>query len=361
MINSYDDEEERYIHESYNVMDRLSSNLANFSLLSPDAPYIFILIKDQFTVAGEYATAEILLNIPSSLGRVDLFLTSQGFEELRIFKSLKLLSLNSNKIYNINTIIRTWDNLEAGNYIIPVTFKLPHYVPSTFVYSGEDTLKNYIKAEIFYMISARLVYEDSEALHSRPINVKSSQYRNVVKFEYQTIEPVNGKCCSNKGNLKIKLESLNEEHCTCLGSISYQVTPNNSECSLPVIEVASQIVRSLTFVDKNRIYNIQDVVSSINRTVWVAANSELFMAKDFCFTHDLNCKGEEMNSSTVDSIFIKCEYSIDLSIKYTNLVKKSNLEFYVNSAIKAYKDTPSLPMDWKGQIHPLIKLVIETD
>ena len=360
------DIEEKYIHDSFSstMRERLSSGLPTFSIQNPNAPYIFVLIKEEFQVAGDRVRAEIILDVPSSIGRADLFFYSQGAEDLRVYKALKLASYNRNEIYIINTIIRTWEDLLEGQYIIPISFKLPQYAPPTFVYAGEDSFNNFIKTEISYQISARIIYKDNEFTHSRPLYVRSAETRSASRIMHMVSEPASNSCCSYSGTSEFKLEVLMDEHSSCRDIISYRIIPDNRNSALPITEITGQVVRVLKFMEKEKIYSIKNLVSEATRTVLIPARSDAFIEKDFLFTNQLNSGSLDINPASVDSVLVKCTYFIEFLVKYNSSRKKKNLvmriPFHTNPTCMPYGEVPLLPFEWKGEVHPIINLMIES-
>jgi hypothetical protein len=96
--------------------------------------------------------------------------------------------------------------LEAGKHVYPFTFKLPLYAPSSFKFSGADENRNYISAEIEYVITAKLktvsgakvIFEDS-----RKMNVRNRNANGKASYEQASNHAVKG-CCVSKGITAIK-------------------------------------------------------------------------------------------------------------------------------------------------------------
>ena len=359
--------EEKYLHDSFSstMRRRLSTGLPTFNIDNLHSPYIFVLIKDDFQVAGERVTAEIILDIPANLGRAELFLHSEGIEDLRVYKTLKLSSYSRNEIYMIKTIIRTWDDLLEGKYIVPISFKLPQFAPATFSYAGEDSLNNFIKAEISYQISAGIKYKNNEFKHSRPLYVRSAETRGASKIMHMTSEPVSNSCCSYSGTSDFTLEVLMDEHCSCSDTVCYRVIPDNSNSALALTEVTGQVVRVLMFVEKEKSYSIKSMISEATRTVFIPARSPIFLEKDFLFVNQLNSGTLDINPASVDSVLVKCTYFIEILVKYNTSRKKRNVAlmvpFHANPSCRPYEEIPQLPLDWKGEVHPIINLIIDNN
>ena len=340
-------------------------NTPVFHVKEPISPCMFIKISDQFHVAGEKVSADILLHIPQSLGKASLYISSQGIEEVRVFSNLKLHACNTNIIYNISTLAQSWDDLAAGHYIIPIAFRLPQCVPPTFVYAGEDSLNNFIKAEISYTISAKVTYDEVQLTHSRVITVRSAECRSSPHSTHLRTEIVGDGCCMKGGVSQYVIETLMQEHINVKEAISYKIAPDNSRCKVGINQITGMIIRIMTFRDKGKAYHIEQVVSEVSKTVDIPAGRPQIPENVFIFTNELNAGNEESNPGSVKTNLIKCSYYIDLRVKYDERVSKSaigfEIPFYANSCNVIDKDAPMLPPDWVGEPQPAINLLIESN
>ena len=336
-----------------------------FGVEEPKLPYIFIKISEEFHVAGERVNAEILLHIPCSLGKARLEISSQGSEEVRVFKSLKLFASNANVVYNFSTMARSWEDLVEGHYIIPISLRLPQFIPPTFVYAGEDSFHNFIKAEISYSISARVIYEDSQVAYSRPISVRSAECRSSPNSTHLRTEIVGEGCCVRGGVSQHMIETLMNQHINVKEAISYKVVPDNSKCKVAISQITGVIIRILNFRDKVKAYNIEQIVSEVTKIVQVPAGCPRIPENEFVFTNELNTGNDESNPGSVKTALIKCSYYIDLRVKYDERVRRSavgfEIPFYANSCTVSHKDLSILPPDWVGEQQPVINLLVENN
>ena len=82
------------------------------------------------------------------------------------------------------------------------------------------------------------------------------------------------------------------------------------------------------------------------------------------FTNELKADINDLNASSVDSALIKCNYYIDLSFQYNTRMKNTfshiQLPIHINPMTILSKDMPRLPLDWKGEIHPIINLIFDS-
>lgn len=76
-------------------------------MLEAGPPYIFVFFESLFFVAGDRLEAEVFIDVPKSLGPATLNLVTQGNEELHILTAAKNVSQTNNKIFSINTTLKS--------------------------------------------------------------------------------------------------------------------------------------------------------------------------------------------------------------------------------------------------------------
>lgn len=342
-------------------IDKLNESINE--ILDSTPPYLFISLENPYYIAGDRLEGEILIDVPKSLGPATLNFNSQGIEEIHVFNNHLPVSENINKVFGINCKLKSWENLSAGRYLIPFTFKIPHHSPPSFYFSGQDLQKNFIKAQVSYTISAKLVYGDEELPYSRIIVIKSRDSRNNSKVEIEATETVEGICCTSKGTSVFKLFVTSEESPAANGLINYKLIPDNGNCGAPINQVSSEVIVLLNVIDKHKTYEIRYTASNITRITWIAAYTSLVFEKDFEFNADLKIEGEDLNTCSIDSNLIKCKYYIQTNIFYDIKLKRKpaciELDFHVNPMISSTIETPSLPSGWTTTPEPLVKLLID--
>jgi hypothetical protein len=96
---------------------------------------LFICLDKLYYIAFERVSGEIVLNVPHSMPPCELVLASSGKELLKVYETpgSPVYSDSKKALYRLESTIAKWENeLSAGQYVFPFTFKLPEYVPSTF-------------------------------------------------------------------------------------------------------------------------------------------------------------------------------------------------------------------------------------
>lgn len=335
-------------------------------ILEPGPPYLFTTLENTYYIAGDNICGQVLLDLPKRLKKCTLSLSCQGCEEVHVFLQNNPVSQYTNKIFSLNSELKSWRRLSEGGYIVPFQFKLPQHCPPSFYYSGSNEENFYLKAQISYTMVAKFTYRkmQEELIHSRVLNIRSIECRNNPKVEAEAIEFVHGFCCSSsKGSSVFKLVHTAEEHPTANGPISFKLVPDNGNCSVPINQVVAEITMELELVGRERSYLLNQTIKSIPRITWIAAYTSLVFEKDFEFTSDLKISGEDLNVSTINTQYIKCRYVVKVHVHYDMGLKKIpacvRLNIHVNPSMPMEKHKNSLPADWTGESEPVVKLVPE--
>ena len=263
-----------------------------------------------------------------------------------------MIQEETNEIFSLDTNFFEWnEGLLPGQHVYPFAFKIPSYSPSSFYFSGEDDKGNYIKAEVFYHVSVKLIQNSNiEASHSRIIIIKNRNTLDKPSIFIEKNEIITGCCFANKGSTKLKLSIKNTEHCQVEGKINYKLDPDNSLCKVPINHVTGAIILEFSVNTLKAEFKIRRVLNKIERATWISAFTSLVYEKDFEYEASLTMSSEELNPSTNATPLIKCEYFVEVSIFYDIAFRTSpfsvKLPFHVNPKNTFRKEDPRLPTDW---------------
>lgn len=339
--------------DPYNIANE--SKRRSSSSITSDS-FIFIILDCYSYTAGEKVTGEILFNVCESIPKSYIKFQSRGIEEIHVFDSqdrTKVLVEEIQEVFTLDTCLTEWESeVPIGQYVFPFNFKIPNYCPSTFYYSGEDSRGNYIKAEVFYHISIKLIVSgvDSGLSHSRIINIKNISTLEKPSPSIEAVGDVSGCCFLNKGRTQFKLSVANVDHCNVDGEIKYKLYPNNSNCKAPINHVIGSVVLDFTVRTRKGDYKIIKKLSEIDRPTWISAFTSLIYEKDFEYQAELKVSSDELNPSSNKSPIIMCEYFIEILVFYDLKCMTRpiviRLPFHVNPKLAQRKEGPKLPTDW---------------
>lgn len=347
------------------LMHDSSSRMSSAAL----TPMVWLGLDSFHYTGGEKVTGEIMLNLPVDTPAGKLILRSRGYEDVKVYHKQigKKHSRHArNIIYEYENLIHEWDNtITLGQYVFPYTFKLPHYVPSTFHFQGEDSNNNTLKAKIVYEITI-----DFEVVSDRTKNLRdgkrilvSSQLNNgLVNVSAENNEVISG-CISNKGVTTLRLIVLNEEHAVVNGNISYRLETNNSKCSARINQVTSYVSLIVELNLEGQRYRYGRVLSHVSKEISIPPNAENIIDKEYEYTAEIRLPGDDQNPSSVETPLIYCRYSID-AILYYNLACKDitsliSLPVYINPRNYKDEENPKLPSSWDPKEHPIVNMTIE--
>ena len=332
-------------------------------ILETGPPYIFLSLDSPFYLAGDRLQGEIMLEVPKSLGPASLHLTAHGSEEAHIFLQNQPICQANKKVFSLSSSLKSWETLPRGSFLLPFSFKIPHYSPPTFYYSGQDSASRLIKAQVSYSISAKLCFQSEEITHSQTLIIRSKDSRSSPHVGTEQTEVVAGICCSSKGTSNFKLEVTSTQHPTVNSFINFKLVPDNGNCAAPINQVVSDIVMELEVREGDRSYVVRDVVVTIPRITWIAAFTSLVFEKDFEFTAEMKGRGEDLNAGSIDTNLIKCRYMIEVKIYYDLKFRAEPARiyrnFHVEPADNITRDVPKLPASWGATPEPGIALIVE--
>ena len=332
--------------------------------------FIFLVLDCYSYIAGEKVTGEILLNISENIPKSCLKFQARGTEEINVFDShdrTKIIAHEIQEIYSLDTVLLEWETgLLIGQHVFPFNFKLPNYCPSTFYYSGEDECKNYIKAEVFYHVCAKLFIPGSESnlTHSRIINIKNAFSLERPNPSIEVSPTVFGCCCSNKGSTNFRLCIDHKEHCIVDGEVKYKLYPDNANCKAPINRVVGNIILEFTILSKKKEFKIIKNLSETTRAAWIGSFSSLMYEKDFEYITDLKVNSEELNPSSNRTPLIICNYCVEMCVFYDIRFMKNpiviRLPFHVNPKATYRREEPKLPSQWDPIESSIFNLIVET-
>jgi hypothetical protein len=261
----------------------------------------------------------------------------------------------------------TWDEeVPPGQYVFPFNFKLPVFCPSTFYYSGEDLQGNYVKAEVFYYVSVKLIIsgDESKLSHSRIINIKNMMALEKPGSCSEETPIIRGCCFSNKGSTSFKLSVENKEHCLVDGAVNYKLFPNNGNCKAPINRVIASIVIECLFNTSKGEFKVSRSISEIDRSTWISAFTSLIYERDFEYLTELKVYSDELNPSSNRSSLISCEYFAEVKVFYDLSCMKNpvvmRLPFHVNPKAMFRKEEPKLPGQWDPLESTIFSFAVET-
>lgn len=350
-------------HNSLNIFNDPKRSFSGNSSES----FIFLILDCFSYTAGEKVTGEILLNIEEPIKDALLKVQSKGLEEVQVFGSKdrgqKILE-QQNEIYNLDANLNKWEELAIGQYVFPFNFKLPAYCPATFSYSGEDTLGNYIKAEVFYSISVKFEIAKGQSLsHSRMVHIKNAETLEKPGPSIEETAHISG-CCFNKGSTSFKLSVSNSDHCQVDGDLKYKLLPNNSSSKSPINQIIGSVMLDFEITTRKGVFKIIKKLSEANRATWISSFTNLIYEKDFEYFSDLRVSSDELNPSSNKSVLFKCVYFIECMIFYDIYFMKYpvviRLPFHVNPKINYRKETPSLPNNWNPVESPIYSFIVNS-
>lgn len=316
--------------------------------------FIFIILDCYTYTAGEKVTGEILLNLVEPLPKALMKFQSQGLEEVTIYDAkerLKIVAEEKSEVYSIDSSMQDWEEqIYPGQYVFPFTLKIPTHSPSTFLFSSHDQRGFFVKAEIRYSISVFLSCADQNfsLFHQRELLIKNKNSLSKSGPSTENIETVVG-CCSSKGNTRLKLKIMNNDHCEVNSEVLFKLEPDNSQCRAPINQVISRIMMEFTAVTKRGEFKIIQNVATIDRAAWIGALSSMAYEKDFEYHAGLKTS-ENNNASSNLTPIIKCIYYVEVLVFYDILFRKTPasvvLSFHVNPTNNLAKLIPKLPNNW---------------
>lgn len=313
---------------------RLSSNPPNFRLFEECEASLAITLNQDYFIAGDKVQADIWIHIPKKIGRCELFFFTEGFEEIRVFESLKLSTKNRQKIYSLSMMIRSWEEIDDNTYKIPVIFKLPAYCPSSFLFSGMNSQNKFFKAEISYFISCKFVSDTFHTTCTSILPIRSMRSLSLPGASKEFVENSTSFCCFKSGATVFKVEALNLVNCLVNEIFQYKVQVNNLRCKLAIHKIVSRVVRKVNFVVAKQDNWIENVIEEVERDVKINAFSNDWEDEEKqIFQHCIKSSAEEKNVCSTEGNYISCQYSIELLAFYTNsrgLPISINFDFFVN-------------------------------
>ena len=314
---------------------------------------LFIILDSQVYVAGDKVTGEILLNVQEPFNDSELVFSASGTEEISVFDPVdqkKLLVSENSEVFYISNPLYKWKYLDVGQYIFPFSLKIPPHSPSSFYFSSIDERKHYIKASIFYEITANLLTSTSKFSQSAQFIIKNKLALTRSQIQINSTEEIRS-CCSLQGTTKFALSILNNEHCEVGGQILFRLEPDNKNCKAPINRVISKVLVEVTFSTSRGEFKVIKELASIDRAAWVSGQSSLTFIKDFEYSCGLEV--HEMNLSTNLTPVVKCEYFLKLLIYYDTFGNQRPVEliinFHVNPKPQGRKEIPTLPERWDPQ------------
>lgn len=355
-----------------------ASNVSNSSTFTHNArgrvssatftPMVWLGLDCFHYVGGERVTGEIMINLPADTAPGQLLLKSRGYEEVKVYtgdKGMKSCKQARNTIYEYQNLIHAWDEtILSGQYVFPYTFKLPHFVPSSFNFKGEDSNNNLLKAKIVYEASIEfLVPSDcnKNMKDTKRILVRSQLNNGLVNVSAENNEVIVG-CMGRKGVTTLRLIVLNEDHGVIDGTLRYRLEPNNSKCSGRINQVTSYVSFIMEINIEGKSYRYARVLSHSTKDVAIEPYTPTILDQQYEYTADIRLPGSEQNSSTVETPLIHSRYSIEAIVYYQLSCKEItatvSLPVYINP--RNYKDKvkPKLPSKWDPKEHPIVNMTI---
>ncbi|OMJ93832.1 hypothetical protein SteCoe_3158 [Stentor coeruleus] len=339
---------------------RLSSNPPNFRLFEDKEASLAITLNQDYFIAGDKVQADIWVHIPKKIGKCELFFFTEGFEEIRVFESLKLSAKNRQKIYSLSMMIRSWEEIEGNTYKIPVMFKLPAYCPSSFLFSGMDLQNKFYKAEISYFLSCKFVSETFHTTSTSILPVRSMRSLSLPGAPKEFVERLTSFCCFKSGSTIFKIEVLNYVNCLVDEIFQYKVWVNNLRCKKGIYRIVSRVVRKMSFLVAKQDNRIENRLEEVERDVKIDAFSNDWEDEEMQkFQHCIKSSTEEKNACSTQGNYISCHYSIELLVFYTNSRGHSIsivFDFYVNPINDIIKDENEEIEEISYEEHPAINI-----
>jgi len=326
--------------------------------LGESEPLAFIALDCYYYVAGEKVTGELLLNLPRDIPPAKLVFTSKGYEQVIVIDPGSRSTSHqqaSSEIYALNNTVGEWTHgLEAGQYVYPFTFKLPHFAPATFFYSGDDSKGNLVKAQICYEMGLKLEVPSKPELnlsHSREFGVRNKYTRGKPSPSIELTEHISGCCWRNLGGTRFKLSVAGDAHSQVDQELKYKLEPDNSQCSAPINHVTGQVQMQVQFALNSGTISLTKTLSRISRPTWISANTSLVFEKDFEYSTELKFGSEEMNPSSNHSPLIKVMYTVEVFVYYDIRCKREptsiRLPLHVDPKTRRVREEPALPRPWE--------------
>lgn len=332
-------------------------------------PMVWLGLDCFHYVGGERVTGEIMLNLPADTQPGKLILRSRGYEDVKIYtKQLgkKDCRHGRNIIYEYENLIYAWDStIASGQYVFPYTFKLPHYVPSSFHFKGEESSNTILQAKIVYeaTIDFEVPSDSNKNLRDgKRILVRSQLNNGLVNISAENNEMIVG-CMSSKGVTTLRLIVLNEDHSIVDGDLKYRLEPNNSRCAAGINQVTSYVSLIVEVNLEGKRYRYGRILSHVSKSISIPPNAENIIDKELEYTAELRLPGPDQNPSTVETPLIYCRYTIEAMLYYDlackDIISTITLPVYINP--RNYKDkvNPKLPSKWDPKEHPIVNMTIE--
>ncbi|OMJ69584.1 hypothetical protein SteCoe_32649 [Stentor coeruleus] len=346
---------EKHTNQNSEQIKYPTSHFDNDYLSGPIKNYIFIVLDCYSYVSGENATGEVCLNIIKNVPLASLKIVVKSVETVIVYdKVIKVAPLveERSEVFNIEEILQTWDALQPGHYIFPFSFKVPFYAPATLNFSGEDSSGHYLKAEIFYHISAKLLsnHKETSQVHSRIITIKNrdSLSKPTSSMEISSIVP---SCCfTSRGTTKLHLHIKNSEHSSINSEVKFNLEPDNSLCQVPVNHVTALVFSDITLSTRKGNFHSAKIISKIERAAWINSHSNRVYEKDFDYAVELKGFSEELNPSSNLTPLISCRYFVEMRVFYDVVFNRRpvvvRIPFHVNPHVFYGKEEVLLPLDW---------------
>lgn len=329
---------------------------------SHSTPLLFVVLDCLYYNAGEKVNGEILVNLPHDYPASTLNLTSRGFEQIKILDQQKT---HINPIYDLETVVHSWTDITPqGQYVFPFTFKLPLFSPATFSFIGSDSKNTLILAEIVYEVMVFLEIpsnENQNLSHIRHINIRSRNSRNSPSPAWQSLEPVVGMCCSNKGTSFFKVSINREEHPLTDGILRYKLEVDNSNCIAKILNIQGQVKMELEVTIANQTFVIFKSFSKSSKETWISSHSSLVNEKEFEYECEIMFD-DGVNPSSNHTNFIKCYYFVEFAVEYDMKLKTPvmlKMPFHVNPKHNFARENPKVPENWSPRESPIFSAFID--
>lgn len=359
---------EKHKNQNSEQLKHPTSRFDNDYLSGPTKNYIFVVLDCFSYVSGDNVTGEVCLNIIKNVPRASLKIVVKGVETIIVYdKVIKVAPLveERSEVFNIEENIQTWDEFQPGHYIFPFSFKVPFYAPATFNFSGEDPSGRYLKAEIFYHISAKLLsnHKETNQVHSRIITIKNRDCLSKPTSSIETSSIVPSCCFSSRGTTKFYLHIKNHDHTSINTEVKFNLEPDNSLCKVPVNHVTALVISDITLSTYKGNFHSTKVISTIERAAWINSYSNRVYEKDFDYVVELKGFSEELNPCSNLTPLISCKYFVEMRVFYDVIFNKRpvviRVPFHVNPHVFYGKEEVLLPLDWNPIEAPICYFVPE--
>jgi hypothetical protein len=325
--------------------------------------FLFIELDYSKYVAGERVTGEILLNVPSSIEGCLLRLCAFGFEEIQLFdKNMQLLIQDSREIFSISSTIRSWNEITPpGQHIFPFSFKLPPYAPATFAYSGYDSDRKFLKAEIEYFIEAKLDTMNggvSKANDRKELLIYNRMHRSNPEYSIETQEMLTTCCLFKKGISRVMLRVCNTEHPYVSGTTKFYLRVDNRHAKTRLDTLEIIVIMELllgTGLNGQFDFSTRLEIARYFRPFNVAVGLEQGLESSITLNFP-----EDQNPSCNSSVLIQCSYKLEVLLHYNVRCKKApiqiNLPLHINPKPKQPRDAAVMPENWSPQEYSIHNL-----